>query len=356
MTRIGILGASSQTGSSVAFFLRKFPEVEVICFIRSSYSKAFFELMGIPYRQIDTNDETVLRQHIGEMDVILDFSYPTGQLHEILSRSKNNIGKVFKVLKPGSHYFYMSSIMAYGMPETEKWVRHYRLPRTSYAYIKRSIEKYTFRLGKRSGIKVYNFRLGQVHGFLQSVNGSFRKKLSDTNIALVDGHPGDAANVIFIHPLCEAIVRCIQGKQQPGLYTLVTNPQWTLKELYDYYLHYYGLTPHVEYLPGEDKKRGGTGFIQWCLNLAKPYRSLLETYVLMRMPAMAVKLKGRFRSGELSPGRNSVISGMDYVDYNLLGTPSVPSIPGLTVTPAEVLKFEKEMEAYYNSLISAKYE
>lgn len=310
--------------------------------------------MGIPYRLMDMNDETIFRQAIGEMDVILDFSYPTGQLHEILSRSKDNIGKVFKALKPGSVYFYMSSIMAYGMPETEKWVRHYRLPRTSYAYIKRAIEKYTFRLGKRCGIKVYNFRLGQVHGFLQSVNGSFRKKLSDTNIALVDGRPDDPANIIFIHPLCEAIVRCIQGKHEPGLYTLVANPQWTLKELYDFYLEYYGLSPHVEYVPREDKKRGRIGIIQRCLNLAKPYRSLLETYVLMRMPSMAVRLKGRFRQGELSLRKNSIISGMDYVDYNLLGTPSVPSIPELTVAPSEVLRIEKEMDHYYNSLILAK--
>ena len=354
MTRIGILGASSQSGSSVALFLRKFPEIEVTCFIRSSYSKVFFELTGIPYRLIDTNDEVVLRQNLGEMDVILHFSYPAGQLHEILSRSKAGIGKVFKALKPGSLYFYMSSIMAYGMPDTEKWVRHYRLPRTSYAYIKRSIEKYTFRLGRKTGVKVYNFRLGQVHGFLQSVNGSFRKNLSDNNIALVDGHADDAANIIFIHPLCEAIVQCIQGRHRPGLYTLVANPQWTLKELYEYYLHYYGLSSHIEYLPGDDKKKG-QGFIQRCLNLAKPYRSLLETYVLMRVPALAVRLKGSFRRGERSLGRNSVINGMDYVDYNLLGTPSIPSIPGLTVSPAQILQIEKEMEAFYDSLISAKY-
>ena len=201
---------------------------------------------------------------------------------------------------------------------------------------------------------MYNFRLGGVHGFLPSVNGSFRKKLSDTNIALVDGKGDDPVNIIFIHPLCEAIVQCIQGQYRPGLYTLVTSPQWTLEELYDYYLRYYDLPAHVEYLPGNSKK-SRAGFFQWCLSLAKPYRSLLETYVLMRFPALTVWLKGRFRRSELSLQRNSVINSMEYIDFNLLGRPSIPSIPGLTTDPGQVRQIEKEMEEYYNSLIFAKY-
>jgi nucleoside-diphosphate-sugar epimerase len=354
MIRIGILGASSQTGSSVALFLKKFPDIEVTCLIRSSYSNVFFDLTGIAYRQIDMGNAAGLRQTIGEMDVILDFGYPAGQLHEIISRSKENISSIFGAMKKGSLYFYMSSIMAYGMPETEKWVRSYRFPRTSYAYIKRSIEKFTFSLGKKHGIRVFNFRLGQVHGFLQSVNGSFRKKLSDSDIALVDGNSDDPVNIIFIYPLCEGIVECIKGKHTPGLYTLVANPQWTLKELYDYYLDYYGLPAHIEYLPRDAKKKK-PGFLQRVISVAKPYRSLLETYVLMRFPALAIRLKGGFRRSELSMQRNSLIMSAGYADFNLLGRPSVPSLPGLTGAPQQVLPIEKEMEAYYNSLVFERY-
>ena len=64
---------------------------------------------------MDTKDEMGFRQAIEELDVVLDFSYPTGQLHDIIGRSKDNIKKVFEVMKAGSMYFYMSSIMAYGM-------------------------------------------------------------------------------------------------------------------------------------------------------------------------------------------------------------------------------------------------
>jgi nucleoside-diphosphate-sugar epimerase len=355
MIRVGILGASSQTGSSVALFLKRFPDIEVTCLVRSSYSNVFFELTGLAYRQVDMGNAAGLRQTIGELDVILDFGYPAGQLHEILSRSKENIRSVFEAMKQGSLYFYMSSIMAYGMPEAEKWVRSYRFPRTSYAYIKRSIEKFTFSLGKKHGIGVFNFRLGQVHGFLQSVNGSFRKKLADSDIAFVDGNSDDPVNIIFIHTLCEGIVACIKGKHKPGLYTLVADPQWTLKEIYDYYLGYYGLPAHIEYLPRNAKKKK-LGLLQRVISMAKPYRPLLETYILMRFPALAVRLKGGFRRNELSLQRNSLIDSAGYVDFNLLGTPSVPSLPGLTGAPKEILTIEKEMEAYYNSLVFERYQ
>jgi len=355
MTRIGILGGSSQSGSSVAFFLKKFPDVEVTCFIRSSYSRIFFELLDIRYQYIDTANTSDLREKIGAMDVILDFGYPAGQLHEIIGRSKDTIRKVFEAMKEGGLYFYMSSIMAYGMPDNEKQIRHYYFPRTSYAYIKRSIEKFTFSLGRKKGVRVYNFRLGQVHGFLQSVSGSFRKKLSDTDIALVDGNREDSVNIIFIYPLCEAIIQCIKGIYKPGLYTLVADPQWTLQELYDYYIHYYGLPAHPEYIPRAQGKGGRGGFLERCINLARPYRSILETYILMRFPALAIHLKGRFRKSELLQQREAVIKEMEYIDFNLLGTPSLRMIPGLTASPDKIRAIEHEYEEYYTSIISSKY-
>ena len=348
MTRIGIIGASSQVGSSVAFFLKKFSGTQVTCFIRSAYSKVFFELLGIDYRLIDKEDEAA--RMIGEMDVILDFGYPAGQLQEILGRSKENTGRILQAMKKGKTYIYMSSIMAYGMPENEKWIRQYAVPRSSYAYIKRSMEKFAAREGRRRGISVYNFRLGQVHGFLQSVSGSFRKKLSDCNIAFVDGRPEDRVNTIFIYPLCEAIMDCVKGVHRPGLYTLVSGPQWTLKELYDYYLQYYGLAVDIKYIPAGKENTGkgrGKTFFQKGMALARPYRAILETYLLMRFPAWMVSVKGRFRQMQLSEQGHEALKRSGYIDLNLLGEPSGKRISGSTAAPEKILQIEKEYEAAY---------
>jgi nucleoside-diphosphate-sugar epimerase len=348
MTRIAILGASSQVGSSVALFLKKMPDIEVVGFIRSTYSSVFFELADIPFSYIDMTSPDDIREKLGAMDVVLDFGYPAGQLQDILVRSKDNIGKVLAAMKKGGAYFYMSSIMAYGMPDGETWIKHYRFPRTSYSYIKRKIERFTFTQGKHAGIRVYNFRLGQVHGFLQSVNGSFRKKIADTDTIVVDGSPNDPVNVIFIYSLCEAILQCVNGTRPPGLYTLVADPQWTLQELYEYYLEYYGLKADILYKPRGKAK--APGLQQRLINLARPYRAILEAYFLIRFPSLAVRIKGGYRRSELLDQQNAAVP--DYIDFNLLGRPAFNVLSGPVASKSDMLRLEKEYEDYYNSLIT----
>ena len=352
MKKIGILGASSQVGSSVALFLKDIPGIHVTCFIRSSYSAIFFELFGIEHQLLHKDKDDRFREQIGAMDVILDFGYPTGQIHEILQRGKDTVRVVMGCMKKGSAYFYMSSIMAYGMPENGKWIRHYRLPRTSYAYIKRSIETFTSREGRRQGIRVYNFRLSQVHGFLQSVNGSFRKKLTESPIAMIDGKPDDPVNIIFIHPLCEAIVQCAEGVYPPGLYTLVANPQWTLKQLYQYYLDYYGLPAQLSFLPAETPRR--RSLFQTAIDWFRPYRSLIETFVLMRLPGLAVKVKGRFRKAEMVGSLGSALKDIPYIDYNLLGTPPLRMLSGPSAGLEQVFPMEKKTEEQYNAALAVR--
>lgn len=352
-TTIGILGASSQVGSSIALFLKDFPDIRVLCFIRSGYSQVFFDLLGLEYQYLDSDNEPAFREQIGSLDVVLDFRYPAVQMHEILDKSRIGIERVMKVMKPSAMYFYMSSIMAYGMPDNEKWIRNYRIPRSSYAYIKRALEKFVVRRGRRYGLKTYNFRLGQVHGFLQSVNGSFRQKLAETNIALIDGEPDDPVNIIFIHPLCEAIDRCVKGDHPPGLYTLVSEPQWSLRELYSYYQSYCPHPVELAFKPGGKKPQERRSFVQRIIGLVRPYRALAETYILMRMPALTVAVKGRFRKSELASADTSATADLSYIDFNLLGRPSLSLIPGLTVSPEKVGEAERKMEQYYQSVILA---
>jgi nucleoside-diphosphate-sugar epimerase len=351
MMTIGILGASSQVGSSVALYLKKFPDVRVICFIRSDYSKIFFELFGIEYQRLEENKETALKTALESLDVILDFRYPAVQMHQILNRSKQDIGNTLAAMRPGATYVYMSSIMAYGMPDNKKWIAHYRFPRSSYSYIKRELEIFTVKQGRKRGIRIYNFRLGQVHGFLQSVNASFRKKLGETNVALIDGKKDDLVNTIFIYPLCEAIVSCAKGVHPPGLYTLVSEPQWTLFDLYDYYnREYCNGSVCLEFHPAAEG-RPGRSLLQRMIDIARPYRALVETYLLMKLPSLAVSMKGQFRQAQLGGGEERVYRNLEYIDFNLLGTPPLKRIEGLTTDPGTILKMEKEMEDHYQEII-----
>ena len=71
MIRIGIIGASGQVGSSVAFFLQSEWKAEVTCFIRSNYSRIFFDLLQIPVEHIDLSNKEELREKLSKCDMIL---------------------------------------------------------------------------------------------------------------------------------------------------------------------------------------------------------------------------------------------------------------------------------------------
>ena len=346
--RIGIVGASSQVGSSVALYLKKYLHVEVICFVRSGYSKAFFDLVGITIDDIDVNNKPQLKSKFSQLDAIIDFSYPSGQLFEIKASLKISIENIISCLPPQATYIYMSSIMAYGMSAEERYVGNYFFPRSTYAFLKRYAEKIVRRFGRKYSIKVYNFRLGQVHGVLQSVNSSFREKLSKNNIAFVNGGPSELTNTVFVNSVSDAILECVKGKEIPGTYTLISSPQWSLKELYDYYVQYYNFPIEIIYAPEEKKKIrysfGVFGFL-------RKYRPLLETYFLMNLPRVLIKVKGRYRESEASGlGGKSIADGMKYIDFNLLGKPGNKVI-STNSSVSVVNEKEREFENYYLKLL-----
>jgi len=348
--RIGIIGGSSQVGVSLALYFKKYSDADVLVFVRSSYSRVFFDLCKIDYQHIDFSNQASLSHSLEALDLVVDCSYPAGQLHSILPATKRNVQAVIAAMPEKAAYVYMSSIMAYGMPDGQTQIEHYMVPRTAYAYIKRSAERYIHQISRKYKRRAYSFRLGQVHGFLQSVNESFKEKLSSTSKAYITGDPGELTNTIFISSLGEAILKCGKGTISPGVYTLVSQPQWTLKELYGYYLNMYNLTTELVYMPIVRNVKKRAGFPAGLMAFLKKHRPLLETYILMQLPKMAVKFKGRFRQSEVYAVVNAG-AGHAAIDFNLLGTPSLQTVTGIKSGVNDIMQFESEMESTYNDLL-----
>jgi nucleoside-diphosphate-sugar epimerase len=349
--RIGIIGASSQVGSSIALYLKHFSGTDVVGFVRSAYSSVFFELFNISYDKIDLNDGAQLRKKLENFDVVIDCTYPAGQLYSILPAIRRNLNLIISAMPRETVFIYMSSIMAYGMPFEKSHIEHYSIPRSSYAYIKRKAENETVRLCKKYAVKGYNFRLSQVHGFLQSVNTSFRNKLSNASVAYISGSGQDLTNTIFINSVCEAIIKCVKGEVKPGLYTLVSQPQWTLEELYSYYTFNYNIDCKLEYFKNPKLLSQRRSLMIMGIGFLKKYRPLLETYILMRSPKASIAFKGRYRQSETYRAGNE-FTPKEAIDRNLLGTPSLNIITGIRSSANEVVLHEKEIETFYNKIIS----
>jgi nucleoside-diphosphate-sugar epimerase len=348
--KIGILGGSSQVGASLALYFKLYNKAAVTVFIRTSYSRVFFEIHGIACETISLNNREALATQLADFDVIVDCSYPAGQLYEILSATKKNMEAVISAIPVTTVFIYMSSIMAYGMPDGTTQIADYKLPRTAYAFIKRKAESYVVSLCKKHGKKGYNFRLGQVHGFLQSVDSSFREKLSAAPNAFITGNPESLTNTIFINSIGEAVVKCGRGELLPGLYTLVSEPQWTLQQLYGYYVSKYSIDCAIHYQPEVSKKHTRTSVAAGIMTVLKRHRPVLETYILMHLPKLAIKIKGRYRQAEVS---RLTYNNLDHdpIDFNLLGKPGRQVVNDIASSPKQVTIFEEEMEVAHNNAI-----
>jgi NAD dependent epimerase/dehydratase family. len=346
--KIAIFGASSQVGSSVAFYFKHFTTHEPICFIRSKYSSIFFEMSNIKTVTVDIKEINILKEELKNVDIVLDFSLPSSDAYEMWRMIKQNLQYIISATPTSAIFIYMSSIMAYGMPNNEKRLKSYRFPRAFYGFIKRKTERLVVSMGLRYKVDVYNFRLGQVHGFLQSVSESFRDKLSSVKVAYLDGDENDFTNTIFISSLCDAIIACRYQRIKPAVYTLVSYPQWTLKELYTFYLDYFFLDTHIIFKPKHTKKK--ITIKEYLYTYIKKYRPLLETYILLYIPKTAIALKGKYRVSEVKSLAST--KNINYLDYNLVGIPSVPVIKNLNCSISDIKEREQAMEKLYLSLIN----
>jgi nucleoside-diphosphate-sugar epimerase len=347
--KIGIVGASSQVGASVAHFLSAEPGADVTCFVRSPYGNPYFRLVNLSSRAIDLSDREGLVSQLGEMDTVVDFSYPRGSLHSIRATGQSNTRAIVESMRSGSAYIYMSSLMALGMSPGAIEVRKYAISRSPYARIKRAIESTAMECGQRKSVKVYLLRLGFVHGFLQAVSLGFRQRLTRGSVA-IQGRPGDATNTIFPSAISESILACASGAVSPGTYSAVSNPQWTLEQLYRYYLDYYGLQCELLFQESPRKPGRPNDLKQITGRALRGLRPMIDAYVVMNLPRLATLAAGKYRERALS---TQATESSPQLDAHLLGTP--PEIIRLAKSdPATVAAAERAFQKQYYEALAAR--
>jgi hypothetical protein len=118
--------------------------------------------------------------------------------------------------------------MAFGMPSATDSYQHHAVSRTHYAFWKRKMERSAHKLGTRSQISV--FRLGQVHGELQTVT-----RETATRIRAAAGPlcvTNSESDIVLASTIALALraTHCDEG--EPGDYSLVDVPAWRLDEFY----------------------------------------------------------------------------------------------------------------------------
>ena len=336
---VGIIGATSQVGFSVALYLSKLHPVEVYCFVRSDYSKEVFGLFELPVFIIDFNKSEVCSK-LRECDIVIDFSYPSVDLFKIRDNLKNNISSVVSLMNPQSHYIYASSIMAFGNSDKGLLSNHI-IPKSTYAMTKRFAEKQVLKICSQYDVYGVIFRLGQVHGFLQSISAMMSNDISNFDVIRVNGCREDSVNIIFINSICESILQYVNTRIKRQKYLIVSNPHWTLGELYEYYFNRNLNECYVDYRVSSVNKLN-FGFIY---RIVLKHRYIFENYILTYLPIMNLRQKGFFRVRNLNTKFQMKVN--DCFHSHLLGKIKYNYLPCSSKDLTEALRVEKLMESYY---------
>lgn len=348
--KIAILSGSSQVAFSVAIYLSYFKKAEITALSRDSkYSEPIYRLVGIVNKTIPTNLE-VLKLTLEEFDIIIDFSLPKSEFWDNKKILGEHYSNLFKCLPKDIPFIAISTQNAYGFRESDKYIRSRLTDWSSpYCSLKRFGEKKVLNLGKKYNVPTYNIRLGQVHGFLQSVSHRFCSDISDRSSIYIDGKGDDFTNILFISDIGESVLEILSRRWSSGTYSLISLPQWTQKDLYDYYIKWCNVKTKVNFIGSIKKSR--INLVGYLFNILIKHRGFIDVVILQNLPFVARKAKARHRINMF----RSKIKDPKVVFNNLLGTPSLNIISnGTNSLPIEVYRDEKIMYEMYINAIKSK--
>jgi nucleoside-diphosphate-sugar epimerase len=180
------------------------------------------------------SDPAEARSLIGDCDVVVNFALSNTAIPRA-DRDMNRqiVRSTVAAAKPGAPIVFASTIMVYA-PGMKFW-----LP-DSYGLEKLVTERMFCRACRASRHAAFVFRLGHVMGELQNITGKIRGEIRDGKVALP--HQGLlASNTVFTAAIVEVIVQVAKAAPKPGTYDLITFPQWTWLEVYQYYATQLGL-------------------------------------------------------------------------------------------------------------------
>lgn len=294
---IAIVGANGQVGSEVALYLSLMPGVRVVAVSRSVLGSTILRRCGLECRHGSVDDESQCRELLRECDLVADFSLPRGSVADIRRASRALVTNAIRHAPPGAAYVYISSLMALGMRDRSQSLRFHLFPYTVYAAWKRYSERLARKCGARIRRPIFVLRLGDVHGQLQSISANLLDGARDGFASVPDGY----SYTVFAYSIAEALANIALGREQPGTYTLVSEPGYSWKEILEIYFQRAGIEPHIlvekrghEYLLLQRLGDGVRSLTRSLLSFAVRNREFLVANVLRFAPSLELPLKAAY--------------------------------------------------------------
>lgn len=241
MVTIAIIGANGQVGQEVCLFLSLMKDVNAVPISRTTYGTALLARLGLSCRVGSVENPLQAKQLLSGCDLVADFALPRGLCADVRRVTHALITSCVTNSPARARYVYASTLMAFGTGPSEKKFRWRRIPRTLYASNKRYGERLALRFARENHREAFILRLGEVHGELQRASKGVESQMRPET-AYIPDCPGYS---VFCYTIAEALVNIARGKESPGVYSLVSAPEWTWEEMYRYFASRVGIAPEI---------------------------------------------------------------------------------------------------------------
>ena len=232
---LGLIGANGKIGTELSFLLKD--DVNLIPITRNRLGSIFLNHHDFPCRISDISKENDALESLSDLDSVVILSYATdpysgGQTRSSQKINEEIIKNTIKFSKNNATIIYFSTIRAFSNSIVSN---------TSNFWIKSSFEKEKIHLenlllsgSKKNKKRAFILRMSQVFGDNQPRTHYFRDILSKEKV-IVQVSPEKPSNIVHTVTIKDAITKCLEHEYVPGIYSLVNNPQWTWKDVIDYY-------------------------------------------------------------------------------------------------------------------------
>jgi nucleoside-diphosphate-sugar epimerase len=338
--RIGIIGANGQLGSEVCLLLSQMEGMEVAPICRNQVGASFLRRCGLEVRIGAADNEANTRKLLEGLDLVADFSLPAGSSSHVRSQIGQTMSNVIRFAPPGVPFVYLSSILAFGNADFHSDLHSYRFCRSAYGLTKRYAEQLARKLSSKHDRPTYLFRVGVVHGDLQAATRQALKDLK-ASAHLTAYLPDCESYTVFAFSIAEALVSALQRKDSPDLYTLVSSPAWSWKELHQYLCDRASVDqPYVLVQPQQMASGGWMALLtKSAFGMLRNYKEFINGYVGAVLPKVERQMRATYHTRNAAAEINRGVMESRYMPY-LFNFSRYPGKRLRGITDSRVTMFE----------------
>ena len=322
--KIALIGANGKLGTELCFLLKNEVE-EIKPIVRNKLGTVFLKFHGFNCSIGDIHEREDAEKNLSDVDTVLISSYATDPFTGSQTRSSKLINE--KLIKNSVNYskenatiIYFSTMRAFSHKLDPNTANFWTKP--AYDKEKKHLEHILFSECKERKKRGFALRIGYVFSKNQPKTRKVIEELSKRKV-IAQVNPEKKSNVVHTPTIKNAILKCLDIKIKPGMYSVVNNPQWTWKDVFEYYK---SEQTEITYKPFTPERKHSSFF--WnILKSNKKYLSPLRYYMPSKYDkSIQRKLAIERMMTAISTLKKEEIFYLDAFDYEPVPGPFLPEL------------------------------